>query len=74
MSVPDRYGFGRELLEKALPKELLGQAQLTFGPDGIRYVIEWPITISARADLANGRKRRVSRSNDVPMKVSSPNQ
>ena len=36
---PDRYGFGRELLEAGLPYELGASTALEFRPGGIRWVI-----------------------------------
>jgi two-component sensor histidine kinase len=33
---PTRKGFGRELIERALPYQLNAETQLKFGPDGVR--------------------------------------
>lgn len=39
---PERRGFGRSLVEKAIPFELDGTAELSFAPDGVRFDFELP--------------------------------
>lgn len=41
--VPGRYGFGRELIERALPYQLDARTRLEFGEDGVRCSIAAPI-------------------------------
>lgn len=39
---PERHGFGRSLIEKAIPFELDGTATLDFDPQGLRFAFEVP--------------------------------
>lgn len=41
-AAPARTGFGRQLLEKIVPRALDGDAQLAFGPDGFAYALSAP--------------------------------
>lgn len=41
---PERRGFGRELIERSVPYELGATAELEFLPDGVRCVIEMPLS------------------------------
>lgn len=41
---PAHRGFGRDLIERTVPYELRGAARLTFEPDGVRCVIDIPLT------------------------------
>lgn len=47
---PDRRGFGSRLLEQALPRQLGGEAVLTFAPDGMEYRLEAPLGSSLAQD------------------------
>jgi PAS domain S-box-containing protein len=40
---PPRRGYGRELIERALPYQLRARTELVFGPDGVSCVILAPI-------------------------------
>lgn len=40
--IPRRRGFGRLLLESLTPRAVKGQASLEFGPDRVRWRIEFP--------------------------------
>ncbi len=42
-TAPDRSGFGRELVERALPYELNARTELVFAPGGITCVIRVPL-------------------------------
>jgi PAS domain S-box-containing protein len=44
---PRRSGYGRELIERALPYQLGAATRLTFEPDGVRCVIEIALKDSA---------------------------
>jgi len=41
---PTHRGFGRDLLERTVPYELRGASRLTFDADGVRCVIDIPLT------------------------------
>jgi len=41
--VPQRSGFGRLLLERAVPAELDGDVELDFAPGGLRCSIRIPL-------------------------------
>ena len=47
---PKRKGYGRELIERALPYQLSAKTQLEFGPDGVRCAISVPVS----AESAHG--------------------
>ncbi len=40
---PTRKSFGSEIVEKVIPSSLNGSSTLTFHPDGIEYVLEFPM-------------------------------
>ncbi len=40
---PSRVGFGREMLERALPSGLAAETKLAFTPGGVRFVAELPL-------------------------------
>jgi two-component sensor histidine kinase len=42
--MPTHRGFGRDLIERTVPYELRGASRLTFEPDGVRCVIDIPLT------------------------------
>jgi PAS domain S-box-containing protein len=42
VSPPERSGFGRVMIERALTSDLQGKVALDFAPDGLRCVIELP--------------------------------
>ena len=42
-AAPRRRGFGQELIESTLPYELNARTNLTFGPGGVRCVIDMPL-------------------------------
>jgi two-component sensor histidine kinase len=42
---PKRKGYGRELIERALPYQLNAKTQLEFGPDGVRCEIVVPVPV-----------------------------
>ncbi|WP_277819204.1 CheR family methyltransferase [Teichococcus vastitatis] len=44
---PNRSGYGRELIERALSYSLDARTELSFGPDGVRCVIEMPLAEAA---------------------------
>jgi two-component system, chemotaxis family, CheB/CheR fusion protein len=46
--VPSRRGFGSELIEKVVPYELDGRGTLSFVADGVRSVIEVPLSDQVR--------------------------
>jgi two-component system, chemotaxis family, CheB/CheR fusion protein len=54
---PSRRGFGSELIEKVVPYELEGRAELNFVPEGVRSVIEVPLSDQIRPADGNGRPR-----------------
>jgi two-component system CheB/CheR fusion protein len=41
---PTHRGFGRDLLERTVPYELRGATRLAFEPDGVRCLIDLPLT------------------------------
>jgi two-component sensor histidine kinase len=41
---PTHRGFGHDLIERTVPYELRGASRLTFEPDGVRCVIDIPLT------------------------------
>jgi len=45
-TAPWRSGFGRRLLERALPYELGAETQLHFGPGGLKLSLEMPLETS----------------------------
>lgn len=51
---PSRTGFGRFLLEKALAYRVEGQSQLTFEPDGVRFMLTFPRDSVAKANAEGG--------------------
>jgi two-component sensor histidine kinase len=46
---PTRKGYGRELIERALPYQLSAKTELTFTPEGVRCVLIVPVRASAGA-------------------------
>ncbi len=54
---PDRYGFGRELLEVGLPNELGASTALEFRPGGIQWVIQLDIVTPSVSRLAPAMPR-----------------
>lgn len=46
---PERSGYGRELIERALPYQLKAKTALEFGADGVRCCIEVPIQVREAA-------------------------
>lgn len=40
---PRRKGYGRELIERALPYQLRAETRLEFGPDGVRCALTVPV-------------------------------
>jgi two-component sensor histidine kinase len=44
LTAPTRRGFGSQLLERGLPRDVGGQARLAFEPDGVRYVLTAPVS------------------------------
>jgi PAS domain S-box-containing protein len=44
-STPKRKGYGRELIERALPYQLKAKTRLDFGPDGVRCEIVVPVPL-----------------------------
>ena len=48
MAPPGPAGYGRELVERALPYQLDATSTLTFGPEGIACRIELPLRDSVR--------------------------
>lgn len=44
VSPPARKGFGLRLIERGLPRDISGQADLTFAPDGLRYHLRAPLS------------------------------
>jgi PAS domain S-box-containing protein len=51
---PRRIGFGRRLLEKALPYELGALTTLRFAPGGLRASIEVPLQAEGEQEISNG--------------------
>jgi PAS domain S-box-containing protein len=45
---PKRKGYGRELIERALPYQLNAKTQFEFGPDGVRCEIVVPVPAEPR--------------------------
>ena len=43
VSEPKRHGFGRSLIERAIPYELDGNAELVFDRNGVRFDFELPV-------------------------------
>ncbi len=41
---PSHRGFGRDLIERTVPYELRGSTRLMFEPDGVRCIIDIPLT------------------------------
>jgi two-component sensor histidine kinase len=50
---PSRMGFGRKLLEKALPYELGANTALRFAPGGVSVSIETPMPPAGEKEIAN---------------------
>ncbi len=48
---PKRRGFGSKLVEQGLPRELGGEARITFHPEGLRFALTAPF--SSRLALAS---------------------
>jgi two-component sensor histidine kinase len=46
---PERVGYGRELIERALPYQLKAKTKLEFGANGVRCYIEVPIQVPKAA-------------------------
>jgi two-component system CheB/CheR fusion protein len=46
-AAPGGSGYGRELIEKALPYQLQAKTSFEFGPDGVRCTIDIPISQAA---------------------------
>lgn len=46
---PPRIGYGRELIERALPFQLQAEAAFELGPDGVRCEITVPISTQHEA-------------------------
>ncbi|MBP7705329.1 MAG: GAF domain-containing protein [Caulobacter sp.] len=44
VSVPVRRGFGSQLIERGLPRDVSGQGRMVFEPDGLRYVLTAPLS------------------------------
>ena len=47
---PKRKGYGRELIEHALPYQLNAKTQLEFSPDGVRCEIVVPVPVEPARD------------------------
>jgi two-component sensor histidine kinase len=50
VSRPTRRGFGSRLIEQALPREMAGEARLSFEPAGLQCRMRFPF--SAKLSLA----------------------
>ena len=50
---PERTGFGRFLLEEALPYQVDGEARLVFAPDGVRFTLAFRPDDGGDADGAS---------------------
>ena len=46
--LPNRKGYGSELIERALPYQLSAKTKLEFGPDGVRCAILVPVPTERR--------------------------
>jgi two-component sensor histidine kinase len=44
VTLPTRRGFGARLIEQGLPREMGGEAQLTFLPDGLWCHMRLPLS------------------------------
>ncbi|WP_159090149.1 sensor histidine kinase, partial [Xanthomonas fragariae] len=51
---PQGSGYGRELIERALPYQLQADTTYVLGPDGVRCTIELPVSESMRMDEDDG--------------------
>ncbi|MCL1535746.1 PAS domain S-box protein [Xanthomonas nasturtii] len=51
---PQGSGYGRELIERALPYQLQADTSYVLGPDGVRCTIELPVSESMRLDDDQG--------------------
>ncbi len=40
---PERFGFGRSLIERLVPRAIEGTSQLIFAPEGVRWTLRFPI-------------------------------
>ncbi len=43
VSPPERFGFGRSLIERLVPRAIEGTSLLIFAPDGVRWTLRFPI-------------------------------
>jgi two-component sensor histidine kinase len=43
-STPQAKGYGRELIERALPYQLMAQTSYELGADGVRCTIDVPLS------------------------------
>jgi two-component sensor histidine kinase len=43
VSPPERFGFGRSLIERLVPRAIEGTSQLIFAPEGVRWILHFPI-------------------------------
>jgi PAS domain S-box-containing protein len=49
---PDRRGFGTQLIERSVARDLVGTASIDFAPDGVACVIEAPLAeVAATAEV-----------------------
>ncbi|NNE52987.1 MAG: GAF domain-containing protein [Sulfitobacter sp.] len=53
---PERHGFGRSLIEKAIPYELDGETELKFDPGGVRFNFKLPATNLVELDAETTSK------------------
>jgi hypothetical protein len=54
-AVPRGSGFGRELIEQALPYELDAETSYVLGPDGVHCTVRLPIADhAAHQEVAHG--------------------
>lgn len=44
VSAPVRRGFGSQLIERGLPRDVSGQGRMVFEPDGLRYILTAPLS------------------------------
>lgn len=50
-SAPQRRGYGRELIERALPSQLGAETEFTIGADGVHCIIAVPLPAGEAPDL-----------------------
>ncbi len=43
VSPPERFGFGRSLIERLVPRAIEGTSHLIFAPEGVRWTLRFPI-------------------------------